>query len=919
MLLRRSLPLLALLAANPALAVDDTAVLLDVPHEIYTLDNGLTVILHEDHDAPVVAVNIAYKVGSADDRPGSHHFAHLFEHLMFRGSEHAERGFIQDIELMGGTANGTTFDDFTVYTSTVPSAHLNRLLWLEADRMAYLMGGIDQSDLDAEREVVRSEGRQRVNDQPYGAVGFVALDNLYSEGHPYDTERSGDYEDLNAASMEDVAAFYEASYGPRAAVLTLAGDIDPDATRAMIAAWFGPLEARGKAERVDPGFIEEPERLDETLVLPVPQNRIIVSWLTPRWLDPDDAELDMLSAVLDNGYAPRLAEMVHQRNVRATQTTAGQTSKRWGGRYSIGITFPAGKDAEPVLDALWEVLDELADEAVSDAEFEQALRHWKLREMDRAEGPEAVAARLSSYWRHTGETASIGDTWRRFEALEPADLRRVAARWLTREKASVLVVQADPDAERIRFPGLDVAESGSGSGAVALDDGTITTGPPLGEPAAITLPSVERFTHRSGLDVLLLSDDDVPTLAQRLVFWGGALVEPPDLRGLASTTAWAMLGGAKREVDKAITRQVHGRTLGLGALNGDSYTGLGFVARSANYAALMDGFAEIVIRPALTEGSVSNIVRQKYATLQRNEAVPRFRAWEVFRRELFGAHPAAINSIGWIKTVARIDARAARAFHRAWWLPRNGSLVIAGDLTRSQLEPVLDTALTGWRKKRPRVRARPLPTPNGGRIVLVDRPNLSQSQVYVGSLGPAAGHPDLAATKVLTRILGGGLGSRLNRRLRLEKQITYGAGSSLLVLPDTGAFYAWASVDGEATSDCVREILAIFEQVRVSAPPDEAEVRRAAIGLEGQLLRSFMTGYGAVDQMIDLLEWGIDPTDPAAWIEQLRAVDPAAIARAADQQLRPESLLFVVLGDAASIEPELADLGLDVEVLHLPR
>ncbi len=907
-----------LFAVAPARA-DDAALLLDIPHQLYTLDNGLTVILYEDHDAPVVAVNVAYLVGSADDRDGSHHFAHLFEHLMFRGSEHAERGFLQDIELMGGTANGTTFDDFTVYTSTVPSAHLERLLWLEADRMGHLMGGIDQGDLDAEREVVRSEGRQRVRDQPFGGVGFVALDNLYPEGHPYDAARDGAYADLNVASLDAVAAFYEDNYGPRAAALSIAGDIDPAQTRALIETWFGGLAPRGRAQREDPGPLQVPQTLDETLELPVPENRVLVTWLTPAWLAPDDAELDMLSAVLDNGYAPRLSDMVNKRDVRATLVTAGQTSKLWGGRYTIGITFPAGGDPDPVLEALWEILDELGDEAVSDAEFTAALRHWKLRELRNADGPEAMASRLSAYWRKTGETASIGDSWRRFESLEPEDLRRVAARWLTRERASVVIVRADADAEPMRFPGLDVQDSGRTAGPQVVDDGRITAGPGLGAPAASRLPHIERFTHRSGLDVILLPDHDVPTLSQSLVFRGGPLVEAPNLRGLGSTTAWSMLGGAKREKNRSITRQVHGRTLGLVALNGDSYTGLQFQARSANYGALMQSFAELVIRPALTDSAVANIVRQKVATLQRNEAVPRFAAWALFRHALLQGHPGEIGSIGWLRTVPSIDARAARAYHRAWWLPRNGSLVIAGDLSRAELEPILDDALKGWSKRRPRQPVHAPPKASGGRLILLDRPGLSQSQLYVGGLGPSAGHPDLAAAQVLAHILGGGLGSRLNRRLRMERQLTYGAGSAVLVLPDTGAVFAWAAVDGDATVECVREILGIFEQVRVSDPPDQAEVARAVMGLEGRLLRGFMSNPEAADVLLELLEWGQDPTDPAAWVELLRAVGPADVVRVAESALRLDALTFVVLGDAASLEPELIGLGLEVEVIHQER
>ena len=905
--------------AAPALASDDAAILLDIPHELYTLDNGLTVILHEDHDAPVVAVNVAYLVGSADDQDGSHHFAHLFEHLMFRGSEHTERGFLQDIELMGGTANGTTFDDFTVYTSTVPSPHLERLLWLEADRMGHLMGGIDQSDLDAEREVVRSEGRQRVRDQPYGGVGYVALDNLYPEGHPYDAARDGAYGDLNAASLEAVAAFYEANYGPRAAVLSVAGDIDVAQARAWITTWFGALPARGRTHRDDPGPLEQPERLDETLLLPVPENKVLVTWLTPAWLAPDDAALDMLSAVLDNGYGPRLADMVHKRNVRATRVTAGQTSKRWGGRYSIGITFPAGKDPEPVLEALWEILDELGDEAVSDEEFSTALRHWKLRELDRAAGPEATAARLSSFWRQRGETESMAYGWSRFEQLEAEDLRRVAARWLGRERASVVIVKADLEAESMAIPGLDVEDSGASADAPVTDDGRIGSGPALGPPAALSLPPIERFTHRSGLDVILLPDHDVPTLSQSLMFRGGPLVERADLRGLTSVTAWSMLGGARREKDRELTRQLHGRTLGLTALSRESFTGLRFQSRSANYGALMQAFGEIVIRPALTEAAVANIVRQKYATLKRNGATPRFRAWELFRRALFAGHPAEVGSIGWVRSVPHIDARAARAYHRAWWLPRNGSLVIAGDVARDELEQILDDALRGWRRKQPKQPRRAPPASRGGRIILVDRPGLSQSQVYVGSLGPSAGHEDLAAAHVLSRILGGGLGARLNRRLRVERQITYGAGSSLLVLPETGALFAWTSVDGDATVECVREILSIFEQVRESDPPAAAEVQRAVIGLEGRLLRGFMTNPEAVDALMELIEWGQDPTDPAAWIEQLRAVGPEDVASLADRLLRPDALTFVVLGDAASLESELSGLGFDVEVLHGER
>ena len=503
--------------------------------------------------------------------------------------------------------------------------------------------------------------------------------------------------------------------------------------------------------------------------------------------------------------------------------------------------------------------------------------------------------------------------------MTPEDLRDAAARWLPRGRASVVIVEADVAAPSMEFPGLDVEDSGEGGVADVHDDGVIGAGPALGALGPLTLPAIDRFTHRSGLDVLLLSDDDLPTVSQRLVFWGGPLVEPEEVRGVASTTAWSLLGGARNDRKRETTRQVHGRTLGLAAINGESYTGLTFQARSTDYAPLMQGFAEIVIRPALTEGGVATMVRQKYGTLQRNEAVPRFLAWQQFRRVLFRGHPAEIGPTGWIGSIPRIDGREAWFFHRRWWLPKNGTLFLSGDVDRAELEPVLDSALKRWRKKKPKIRPREAPRYEGGRIVLINKPGLSQSQLYVGGLGPASGSADLAATEVLSRVLGGGLGARLNRRLRIEKQITYGAGSSLLVLPDTGALFAWASVDAEATGECVREILAIFEQVRSTDPPGAAEVERAVAGLEGSLLRSFMTNHGSTATLLRLLAWGQDPTDPAAWIEKLRAVGPDDVAAAAARQLDPGALTFVVLGDAAAIEPEVADLGFEIEVIHAPR
>jgi len=419
---------------------------LEVPFTQFTLPNGLHVILHEDHTVPLLTVNVWYDVGSAREKPGRTGFAHLFEHLMFMGSKNANYGaFDQLLEAAGGTNNASTAEDRTNYYIDVPSNALDLALFLESDRMAYLIEAMSPETVDAQRDVVKNERRQSYENAPYGMTSIEIAEMLYPKGHPYHWPTIGYMEDLTAASYEDVVQFFRTYYQPANASLVIAGDIDPQKARAAVEKWFA--DVKPGAAPVPPIDYPHPvlnEVKKKTIQDRVQLPRLYLTWLTPAHLEPGDAELDVLSLLLAGGKNSRLYKrLVYDLQV-AQDVAAFQASKSLNSEYEIVVTARPDADIAKIRTIVDEEVARIQKEAPSDREFRRAVNQIESSFYDRMERVGnfgGVGDQLNAYYLQAGNPGYFNEDLARYRALAPADITAAAARWLPFDKRVELTVE----------------------------------------------------------------------------------------------------------------------------------------------------------------------------------------------------------------------------------------------------------------------------------------------------------------------------------------------------------------------------------------------------------------------------------------------------------------------------------------------
>ena len=415
---------------------------MDISFTQHKLANGLDVLIHEDHGCPIVAVNIWYHVGSKNEKPGRTGFAHLFEHLMFEGSEHYDRGYFQPLQEAGASLNGSTNADRTNYWEVVPPNALDLALWMESDRMGYLLPALTQAKFDNQREVVLNERRQNYENRPYGLAGMAIVAALYAPDHPYHWLTIGAAEDLRAAHLDDVRAFFQTYYRPRNASLALAGDVDTDRALALAADYFGPLDAGDEIPPVDftpPGTLAGESRLliEDRVELP----RLYIAWHSPALFAPDDAELDLVAEVLSSGKTSRLYRTLVYEERIATEIAASQNSREIGGYFQIVATAAPGRTLAELERAIARVLATLVEQGPTPIEMERCLAQAEANFIYRLQtvgGFGGKSDQLNAYNVFLGDPGYFNRDLARYGDVTVAAMQRAAKVWL-RSDARVLL------------------------------------------------------------------------------------------------------------------------------------------------------------------------------------------------------------------------------------------------------------------------------------------------------------------------------------------------------------------------------------------------------------------------------------------------------------------------------------------------
>ncbi len=898
-------------SCTPSPHRDDVGPAVDLAFEKYTLGNGLEVILRDDGRAPIAAVNLQYHVGPANEAGGRTGFAHLFEHMMFQGSGHTGPDtHMARLEAVGATeVNASTDFDYTDYTEDVPSKALELALWLESDRMGFLFDTLDQARLSNQQQVVRSERRENVESVPYGLSHEAVYRNLFPEGHPYHAAVIGSHENIQAARLTDVRDFFARYYVPNNATLTIVGNIDVPATKAMIEKYFATIP---RGPDLPEPQVATPQPTGErrlTISDQVELPDVTMAWVTPPAYAPGDAEADVVAGVLAGGKTGRLYEALVHRTGIAQDVTATQESLRHGSVFSIWATAKPGHTADELEAAIQRELDALATDGPTDAELAAVTTRIRAATIFDLEHPAAVANRLNRYDDYLGDPGYLDRDLQRYAAVDAQDVRRFTTDALSRDRR--LIVRTEPG-EKVLPPDPPAPPSPAGTAPErpASAEQWRDTVPGLGPAARMALPGARRFELDNGLPVYLVESHDLPITVASLVSRWGSAAEPAERPGLAAFTADLLDEGTQTRDALGIAREIDslGAFLSTGADGGGSFVSV--AALSSQMGRAMAVMSDIARAPAFPPAEIDRLRGESLVALQQQDDDPVAAASTVVSRELYGpGHPYGHTTAEVAAALTATTREDLQRFHQTAFTPHTSALILSGDLTADQARALATEHFGSWSGTGTDPPSPGPLSPASERVFVVDLPGSTQTTLALAQPGISVTDPDSTAMRVMNAVLGGGFTSRINVNLRERHGYTYGASSSLDLGPDVGLLTLQTNVSTESTGASIHELLNEVAAMR-DAPVGAEELARAKDSLSLSLPADFATGSSTAAAVGQLYLANL-PADyyqnlPAA-IAQTDAEDVQAVARA---HLRPEEMKVVAVGDPAQIDPQLTKLAL---------
>ena len=886
-------PLAAPLAATPV--VPDVEQL-RIKHEKFVLPNGLTVLVHEDHSVPIVAVNVWYHVGSRDERRGRTGFAHLFEHFFFNGSQNYPHGFREAMDDLGANnRNGTTNTDRTNFFEDVPVSALERTLYLEADRMGFLAANINQEMLERERGVVQNEKRQGEN-QPYGRSFERLLQVMYPYSHPYSWPTIGSMDDLQAAKLEDVKAWYATYYGPNNAVLALAGDITVEQAKALTTKYFGAIPPGPPLPRLEAWVPQLDGDVRDTMQDRVPQHRIYRAWPLPPGGARDVHAMELFASVLSGSDSAPLDRRLVFETQLATNVGAFVNDGELASTFIVTVDVKPGADpvaAERELDA---TLAALLKQGPAATDLQRARTRFLAgfaRGIERLGGFGGRSDVLAESQTYHDDSEAYLQRLRDLAGLSPAQVQAVAQTWLRRHHATLVVAP---------FPKL----------AAGRDDFDRSVLPALGAPPKVAFPQMQRATLSNGMKVVLLERRSVPLVSMALAVDAGVGADPATAPGTSRFALDLFLKGTTtRDAFRiADDRDALGATLGTGNALDQSFVYM--TALRANLGGSLDLLADVARNPAFPQDMVELQRKQQLAAIEQQRANPGGAVQRLLPPLLYGAeHPYGRpgGSLGTAASVSALQRDALLDWHRRWFVPSNTTLVVAGDVDLSTLMPELERSFGTWRGGQ--APAKPLAaanSPGRGKVYLVDKPGAPQSVIVAAHLGPDGATSGDLALETVMRNFGGMATSRLNRNLRLEKHWSYGTSGGLSGVRGTRSFVVTAPVQTDRTKESMIEVLKEIRGVAGERPLVGEEYDSIMRSQIARLPGRFETLDSLVSAAIDHVNTGRAPEYYYDYADNLRALDPAALAEAG-RVVKPDQLVWIVIGDLKTIEAGVRELG----------
>jgi zinc protease len=883
---------LLLLAATTAGAAE-----IEIPYTEFTLDNGLRVIVHEDHKAPIVAVNIWYHVGSKNEKRGKTGFAHLFEHLMFNGTENFDDEYFVPFDRVGATdQNGTTWLDRTNYFQNVPATAVDMALWMESDRMGHLLGAVTEERLDEQRSVVQNEKRQGQN-QPYGRVWEELQRNLFPSDHPYSWETIGSMEDLNAASLEDVKEWFETYYGPNNAVLVLAGDITPEAAREKAERYFGDIPPGPPISKLDVWApkLDDDHRL--SMQDRVPAARLLKTWVGPPWASKDADLLTVAGAILSTGKTSRLYQLLVYDEQIATSVNASPALFEIAGMIGVDATAHPGGDLAAIEKAINEEMARFLEEGPTEEEVERAvtqIRAQMIRGLEQVGGFGGKAQLLAENATYAGDPSFYKVSLERMENATPESIVDAARRW---HSAGAFTLEVQP------FP--QVAATGQG-----IDR---SGGPPMPESfPEVDFDEFERAFLSNGMELLVVRRDSVPVVEFDLLFDAGYAADSFAKLGTSSLVMTMLDEGTKKRGALEISDELAGlgAVLSVGANVDQSTVSLSTIRDTLD--ASLDIFADVVLNPQFPENELSRLKKQVSAGIEAEKNSPIQLALRVVPNLIYDedhAYNIPLTGSGTQESLRSITRKDLVDFHGTWFRPNNATMIVVGDTTLADIRPKLEKLFARWDAKDvPKKDIGPAKAIDAQKVYIIDRPDAEQSLIISAEVVPPTNNPDEFALQAMNDVLGGAFSSRVNMNLREDKAWAYGAYTFVLGGAGPRPFIGYAPVQTDKTAASMQELKNEMLAIRTTRPPEADELARVMADNTLSLPGTWETGGAVAGSLSQMVRYGYDDDYWDRYADRIRGLSLEDVKKAADEYVNPEHLVWIIVGDRRKIEEDVRAL-----------
>jgi zinc protease len=897
-----------------------------IPYEQFELANGLTVIVHEDRKAPVANVTVWYNVGSKDEPAGKTGFAHLFEHLMFNGSENAPNDYFEYLAEMGATDyNGTTWFDRTNYFQTVPRPALERALWLESDRMGYLLGAVTQGKLDNQRGVVQNEKRQGDN-EPGGLVFYDVLKTLFPDGHPYQHDAIGSMADLDSASMADVQAWFRDNYGPNNATLVIAGDISAAEARPLVEKYFGPI-ARGPVNdpaKADVPTLAEPVR--KTFKDQVAATSVSRYWAVEGLTGKDRIALDVGASILGGLASSRLDnELVREQQVAVSVSASNSAFQRIG-LLSVEATLKEGGDLAALEAKLDAVVNKLITEGPTEDEVRRAVTSnlaRTIRGLEQVGGFTGKAQTLAEGEVLAGDPDFYAREFETLATLTPADVKAALAKWMTRPAMTVVLEPGPRDAAyeeaaSVKADGGNASERDRAAETISVS--VERPKPAIDTIAKLDFPDVERATLANGMKVTYARRTAVPATYVAMSFNAGGAADPVGKTGLDGLTLSLFDEGTKNLTSQQIAEASERLGANISVGGGDDRSTFTLSALTANLTPSLDLMRQIMREPAFNPEDLERVRNQTITGLRQAMKSPQGIAQLTLTPELFGAESpyGRVPTVASVSSITRDDLLA----HKDRWIrPDNGEVFVISDKPLAEIVTALNAVFGDWSAPATAKGTKQFAASmaaKGNRIILVNRPNSPQSFITGAQITPLdAGDPAFVAFGSANKSLGSGFVSRLNMNLRETKGWSYGVGGAAQARENSVVYTISGGVQADRTGDSLAEMLRETKEFLTVKGVTPEELERNIASDIGSLPGRFETSPAVLGAMQGNALFGRPDNYQETLASVYSAQTPATLDAIARATIDADKFVWVVVGDASTVRAQLEPLGLPIEQREL--